>query len=87
MVKQFSSKVVDFDGPIKDDVVQELRRTFANLSESTKACYAPTGFTQAFQFERGEPVDVRKQQDTTEFFNILIDNVENCHPALKQLVN
>lgn len=30
---------------------------------------------------------MRKQQDTTEFFNILIDNVENCHPALKQLVN
>ncbi len=48
--------------------------------------YAPLGFIQSFQFVRGEQVNVKQMQDTHEFFNILIDNIENCHPSLKTLL-
>lgn len=85
MVKEFSDELVDFQHPVNDDVVKELRKIFANLKESQKLSYAPFGFTKAFQFY-GEPVNVRQQQDTHDFFSVLLDNIENCHPELKSLV-
>lgn len=45
MVKEFSEELVDFQHPVNDDVVAELRKIFANLKESQKLSYAPSGFT------------------------------------------
>lgn len=61
MIKDFSDTLIDFNGLVNDNVVIELRQIFANLKESQKLSYAPTGFTQVFQFERGEPVNVKQQ--------------------------
>lgn len=36
MVKDFSDAVVEFNGPVNDDVVKELQKIFANLKESQK---------------------------------------------------
>lgn len=45
MIKEFSDTLIDFDGLVNDSVVVELRKIFANLKESQKLSYAPTGFT------------------------------------------
>jgi hypothetical protein len=34
MVKDFRDAVIDFDGPVNDEVVKELQKIFANLKES-----------------------------------------------------
>ena len=41
-------------------VLRELQHTFANLQESCKEFYAPSGFIKAFQFH-GSPINVREQ--------------------------
>lgn len=53
----------------------QLQSIFANLQETEKRCYAPKGFTKAFRFG-GESVDVRKQQDATEFISVLSETLE-----------
>ena len=60
---------------LDENVLYQLKLTFANLQESEKQYYAPLGFTKAFKFY-GEPVNVRVQQDTYEFFTMLCDNLE-----------
>jgi ubiquitin C-terminal hydrolase len=71
-------------GIISSEVTQEekdlstlfqMQLIFANLQETEKKYYAAKGFTKAFRFA-GEPVDVRKQQDATEFFSVLSDTLE-----------
>lgn len=49
---------------------------FANLQETEKKYYTPRDFTKTI-FIEGGPVDVRRQQDAQEFFNILSENIEN----------
>ncbi|CDW85633.1 ubiquitin carboxyl-terminal hydrolase family protein [Stylonychia lemnae] len=63
------------DENLEQNVLHQLKLIFANLQESEKQYYAPHGFTKAFQFY-GEPVNVRVQQDTHEFYNILCENIE-----------
>ena len=75
---------------IKEDegaklVLRELQRTFANLQESCKEFYAPSGFIKAFQFY-GSPINVREQQDTCEFFNVLCDYLENSSKDVAKLL-
>ena len=53
----------------------QLQLIFANLQETEKRYYAPKGFTKAFRFG-GEAVDVRRQQDATEFISVLSDTLE-----------
>lgn len=66
-------------------VVAELQQIFANLQESEKQSYKPQGFVDVFQWY-GEPVNVRQQQDTNEFFNILCDNIEGCSPEAARIL-
>ena len=60
-------------------ILNELQTIFAELQESEKQYYAPSGFTSVFQFY-GMPVNVREQQDTHEFYNVLCGNIENVSP-------
>ena len=83
MLPDFRAGILEAPLPmqIKEDegaklVLRELQRTFANLQESCKEFYAPSGFVKAFQFY-GSPINVREQQDTCEFFNVLCDYLEN----------
>jgi hypothetical protein len=49
------------------------------LQESEKSYFIPKGFVSAFKFY-GEPVNVRVQQDTHEFYNALCDQIEQLIP-------
>lgn len=54
----------------------QLQLIFANLQETEKKYYTPRDFTKTISIE-GRPVDVRRQQDAQEFFNILSENIED----------
>ena len=56
-------------------MLYQLQGIFANLQESEKSYFIPRGFVNAFKFY-GEPVNVRVQQDTHEFYNALCDQIE-----------
>ena len=60
---------------IEENVLYQLQGIFANLQESEKSYFIPRGFVNAFKFY-GEPVNVRVQQDTHEFYNALCDQIE-----------
>ena len=52
-----------------------MQLIFANLQETEKKYYTPRDFCKTFNID-GAPVDVRRQQDAQEFFNIILDNIE-----------
>ena len=54
----------------------QMKQIFANLQESEKQYYSPQGFINAFKWYGGESINVRQQQDTHEFYNLLYDNLE-----------
>lgn len=63
-----------------DNLLYQLQGIFANLQESEKSYFIPRGFVNSFKFD-GEPVNVRIQQDTHEFYNCLCDQIEQLIPA------
>lgn len=46
------------------------------MQETEKKYYTPRAFTKTINIEGG-PVNVSRQQDAQEFFNILSDNIES----------
>ena len=77
------------DGPdaqdqLDENVLHQLQCLFANLQESEKSYFIPSGFVETFKFY-GEPVNVRVQQDTHEFYNVLCDQIEQLIPKPKQI--
>ena len=54
----------------------QLQLIFANLQETEKKYFTPRDFSKTFKID-GAPVDVRVQQDAQEFFNVILDNIEN----------
>jgi ubiquitin C-terminal hydrolase len=61
MISDFRQGVLQSDvsdPDLDNSVLYQLKLIFANLQESEKQYYAPTGFTKAFKFF-GEPVNVR----------------------------
>lgn len=79
MINDFKKGILESDTNDSDfetNVLYQMKLIFANLQESEKQYYAPEGFTKAFQYN-GAPVNVRQQQDTFEFYNMLGDNLEN----------
>lgn len=64
---------------LEENVLYQLQGIFANLQESEKSYFIPRGFVNAFKFY-GEPVNVRVQQDTHEFYNALCDQIEQLIP-------
>lgn len=69
-----------------DNLLYQLQGIFANLQESEKSYFIPRGFVNSFKFD-GEPVNVRIQQDTHEFYNCLCDQIEQLIPAPPQEQN
>lgn len=68
---------------LDDNLLYQLQSVFANLQESEKSYFVPRGFVNTFKFY-GEPVNVRVQQDTHEFYNVLCDQVEQLIPKRDQ---
>lgn len=47
------------------------------LSQSEKQSYNPKGFCHAFKDWQGQPTNVYEQMDVDEYFNMLMDRVQN----------
>ena len=60
----------------EDDLLYQLQVMFAYLSQSNKQYYDTLPFCFSYKDERGQPINVRIQQDAQEFFNVLLDRLE-----------
>eukprot|EP00041_Stephanoeca_diplocostata_P038576 m.1528538 g.1528538 ORF g.1528538 m.1528538 type:complete len:1185 (-) comp25238_c1_seq6:1718-5272(-) len=68
---------------VRHSAFYELQRTFAFLLESDSEYFSPTGFWKEFKFH-GQNVNVRQQQDANEFFQNLVDQIdEHLHKMRK----
>jgi ubiquitin carboxyl-terminal hydrolase 9/24 len=50
---------------------------FLALTESEKESFNPKGFCHSFKDWDGNPTNVYEQMDVDEFFNMLMDRLEN----------
>ncbi|XP_063491521.1 ubiquitin carboxyl-terminal hydrolase 9Y isoform X6 [Symphalangus syndactylus] len=67
-------------------VLRQLQVIFGHLAASRLQYYVPRGFWRQFRLW-GEPVNLREQHDALEFFNSLVDSLDEAlkalgHPAL-----
>ncbi|EGD80675.1 hypothetical protein PTSG_11701 [Salpingoeca rosetta] len=67
----------------EDSVLHHVTRMFAHLKYSARQYYTPKGLWRTYK-HWGAPVDVREQQDACEFFNCLIDQVDEGLKSLKK---
>jgi len=75
MRKMISSNVGDQDKWIKDKVIFELFRLFKTSLENDDKCITPTTFKEVIG-KRNDMWDELRQQDSQEFFNFLITQLE-----------
>ncbi|EPQ01875.1 Putative ubiquitin carboxyl-terminal hydrolase FAF-X [Myotis brandtii] len=67
-------------------VLRHLQVIFGHLAASQLQYYVPEGFWKQFRLW-GEPINLREQHDALEFFNSLVDSLDEAlkalgHPAL-----
>lgn len=62
---------------IDDNVLHQLKYMFAALELSDRSFYDPSDFCFSFKDFEGKPINVRIQQDSQEFLNMLFDRLEN----------
>ena len=68
--------VSDMDDSEKDEsVLFQVQSSFAHLLLGLAQFYVPEGFWRAYR-HWGEPISVREQQDAREFFDNLIDQLD-----------
>ncbi|EDV22025.1 uncharacterized protein TRIADDRAFT_59589 [Trichoplax adhaerens] len=68
------------DMPIKEYnlcLLKQVQSIFAHLTESLLQYYIPRGFWKMFRLQ-GNPVNLREQQDAYEFFNSLVDTLDEA---------
>ena len=64
------------DVDLEDNLLYQMQTVMANLLESEKEFYEPSGFCHSFKGYDGQAIDVRVQQDADEFLNLLFDKLE-----------
>ncbi|KAK3574939.1 hypothetical protein QTP86_019806 [Hemibagrus guttatus] len=64
-------------------VLRQLQVIFGHLAASRLQYYVPRGFWKQFRLW-GEPVNLREQHDALEFFNSLVDSLDEALKALGQ---
>eukprot|EP00062_Callorhinchus_milii_P001859 gi/632937456/ref/XP_007899754.1/ PREDICTED: probable ubiquitin carboxyl-terminal hydrolase FAF-X isoform X2 [Callorhinchus milii] len=64
-------------------VLRHLQVIFGHLAASRLQYYVPRGFWKQFRLW-GEPVNLREQHDALEFFNSLVDSLDEALKALGQ---
>lgn len=64
-------------------VLRHLQVIFGHLAASRLQYYVPRGFWKQFRLW-GEPVNLREQHDALEFFNSLVDSLDESLKALGQ---
>jgi ubiquitin C-terminal hydrolase len=60
-----------------DNVLYQMQRMFAHLKHGHMQYYVPREFWKSYR-HWGQPVNVREQQDALEFFNCLIDQLDEA---------
>ena len=60
-----------------DSVLYQLQFIFSGLKDSAKQYVNPKGLCGAFKDWEGRPINVMEQMDAEEFFNNLMDKLEN----------
>ena len=70
--------------PEETNVLFQIKRIFGSLMEVEKQYYNPKKFCLAFKDIDGQPIDPNVQKDVDEFFNILIDRIENLIKGTKE---
>lgn len=79
---------IDSDKVEEESLLFQTQSVFGHLLESQLEYHVPEQFWQCFRLW-GAPVNVREQQDAFEFFNHLLDQVDeylikiNCDPVFK----
>ena len=61
----------------EDNVLYQLKCINIALVESEEMFYNPQNFCKAFKDWDGNPINVFEQMDVDEFFNQLMDKLEN----------
>lgn len=62
-------------------VLKQVQAVFGHLAASQLQYYVPRGFWRHFKLW-GEPVNLREQHDALEFFNSLVDSLDEALKAL-----
>jgi ubiquitin carboxyl-terminal hydrolase 34 len=61
-----------------DNVFHQLQTMFAFLDKSERRDYSPIEFCLSYKDFAGQRVDIRIQQDTKEFLDVIFDKLENA---------
>ncbi|XP_052214421.1 probable ubiquitin carboxyl-terminal hydrolase FAF-X [Dreissena polymorpha] len=65
-------------------ILKQIQLIFGNLAASKLQYYVPKGFWKHFKLW-GEPVNLRDQHDSLEFFNSLVDSLDEALKAMGQV--
>jgi hypothetical protein len=68
----------------EENVLFQLKCMFGGLMEVEKQYYNPKKFCKAFKDIDGSPIDPYVQKDVDEFFNMLMDRIENLIKGTKE---
>ena len=63
-------------------IFKNLQMIFGHLAESKMQFYVPKGFWRQFRFGLGERVNLREQHDAVEFFNSVVDCIDEAMKIL-----
>lgn len=66
------------DKSFDDNVFHQLQNMFAYLDKSERRDYSPIEFCLSYKDFAGQRVDIRVQQDTKEFLDVIFDKLENA---------
>ena len=64
-------------------ILKQVQAIFAHLASSKLQYYVPRGLWKHFKLQ-GEPVNLREQHDACEFYNILVESINEALKALGQ---
>lgn len=64
-------------------ILKQVQAIFAHLACSKLQYYVPRGLWKHFKLQ-GEPVNLREQHDACEFYNILVESINEALKALGQ---
>lgn len=63
-------------------IFRHLQMIFGHLAESKMQYYVPKGFWRQFRFGSGERVNLREQHDAVEFFNSVVDCIDESMKSI-----
>ena len=65
-------------------IFKNLQMIFGHLAESKMQYYVPKGFWRQFRFGSGERVNLREQHDAVEFFNSVVDCIDESMKSINR---